>query len=168
MTNSVSLFLLGVLTLFSCKGQKNTAYDQGTALTDLECYTKKVFPGVSGEIVYFVQYRVEFNLKTNTAVRFERLVTGGQEVPIQSVKQGSKIVNTHLGKHLDSDTDNVQINATLPMRQADIEKSDSENLIEPGQLTLVYQVNGEERTVTISDITNEPNEYRPAAPRGQD
>jgi len=149
-------------------GQKKAADDPGTVLTDLKCYTKKVFPGVSGEIVYFVQYRVEFNLKTNTPVHFKHIVAGGQELPVQSVKHGNKIVNTNLGKHIGSNADNVQLNATLPLRQGDIEKTGSGDLIKPAQLTLVYQVNNEERTVIIEDITNEPNEYRPAAPRGQD
>lgn len=168
MRCTVSILLFLGLTFTSCVGQKNAANNSETELTNLRCYTQKVFPGVSGEIVHFVQYRIEFDLKTNTAVDFRHLQVGGRELPIQSVRSGNKIINTHLGEYLESDADNVTLSATLPMRQSDIVQTESEELIHPGKVSLVYTTNDNQHAAVIENIVNEPDQFRPAAPRDKD
>lgn len=135
--------------------------------SNVSAHIKKVFPGVSGEVIYFLQYRVDMDVRTDVEVQFEKLLIGESEVAINSVSIGNKLLNTNLGEHLSETAENVKLKGTHPVYQKNRNDSTMIQLGKPEKITLAYKIEGEIHKLKISEVLEEPNEYRPAAHPGQ-
>lgn len=151
----------------ACSANKSTKAQNKVEFKKVSAHIQKVFPGVSGEVIYFLQYRVELDVQTDEEVQFNNLIIGETEVPVHSVKVGNKILNTNLGEHLSQSAENVTLQGSHQVYHKDRNDSTVTNLAKPENIFLKYTARGEMHSFEISDIQIEPNEYRPAANPGQ-
>lgn len=155
------------VVLGACSANKSTTAQNKVEFKNVSAHIQKVFPGVSGEVIYFLQYRVEMDVQTEEEVQFNHLTIGETEVPIHSVKVGNTILNTNLDEHLSQSAENVTLQGSHQVHHKDREDSTVADLGQPEEIKLQYTTGGETHNLDIPDIQFEPNEYRPAANPGQ-
>lgn len=132
-------------------------------LINAEAFVQKAYPGVSGEVWYFVNYRIEFDLETNVPVRFTQIKADDLNVNVQSVQIDNKILKSD--ELLDQDTSRVRVFATFPVLQAEYASTDKFAPGLPKKLILYLEAEGNAIEREISRIHAEPNEYRPGVGR---
>lgn len=154
------------MLLISCTSGKTIATNNDVKFLKVKAFVQKSYPGVSGEVHYFVQYRVELDVETNQEVQFKHLVIGETEIPVNSVSVGMTLLNTDRGEHLKQDTQGVRLKASHPVYHKETAPSINSVLEEPETITLVYLIDGEEKQYEITTIEVEPNEYRPSVNPG--
>jgi len=162
----LTAILLGLVLFAAGCSAKKALNEPEVQLINAQAFVQKAFPGVSGEVWYFLNYRVEFNIKTKTPVHFSKLVADEQEITVQSVKLGNRLLNPNLGDYISSDTTDVQVHATFPVVHRDTPNKDSQGTPGiPEKLTLHFESGGKSFSHQITSITAEPTEYRPGVGR---
>lgn len=156
-----------VVVFGACSANKATTAQNKVEFKNVSAHIQKVFPGVSGEVIYFLQYRVEMDVLTDEEVQFNHLTIGETEVPIHSVKVGNKILNTNIGEHISESAENVTLQGSYQVYHKDRNDSTVADLGKPEEIKLQYTTGGEMHSLEIHEIQFEPNEYRPAANPGQ-
>ncbi len=154
------------MLLFSCTSGKTIATDNDVNFLKVKAFVQKSYPGVSGEIHYFIQYRVELDVETYQEIQFTHLMIRETKIPVQSVSVGTTLLNTDRGEHLKQNTAGVRLKASHAVYHKETAPSLSAVLEEPETVTLIYLVDGEEQQYQITTIEIEPNEYRPSVNPG--
>lgn len=154
-----------MLLLMSCSAQKKLNEPE-VRLKKVRGFVQKAFPGVSGEVWYFLNYRVEFDLETSVPVEFISVSADSVDLAIKSIMVGNRLMNNHLNEQLSTDTNQVKISVTHQVYHSD-EKQERPRgaATPPNKLILKYKVGEKEFTAEVSDITVEPTEYRPGVGR---
>lgn len=152
--------MLAIAIFAGCGAKKTIPQHGDTQLSNTVGFVKKVYPGVSGAVQYFVQYRIEFDLKTQGEVQFQYVIVNGDTLPVSSVRVGNKIINTSRGEHLSEDAKDVRIAATKPVKHmgTDIEIHSRSTQ----KMVLFYTTKEGTHQKVIEDIRHEENEYRPS------
>lgn len=154
-----------MLLLMSCSAQKKLNEPE-VRLKNVRGYVQKAFPGVSGEVWYFLNYRVEFDLETSVPVQFISVEADSIKMDVKSVMVGNRLVNTHLDEQLSTDTSQVKISVTHQVYHSDEnQKKPRGSASPPEKLILNYKAGGKEFATEVSEITVEPNQFRPGVGR---
>lgn len=151
--------ILAVALFVSCGSKKNMSQNELPELNNAVGFVKKVYPGVSGDVRYFDQYRVEFDLKTSGEVQFNSLVVHGDTLRVSAVRVGNKIINTSTGEHLSASTQNVRIHASKPVKQQpnDLKAHSGDTQ----QMVVSYTFKNKTYQYAVDDIRAESDEHRP-------
>lgn len=154
-----------MLLLMSCSAQKKLNEPE-VRLKNVRGYVQKAFPGVSGEVWYFLNYRVEFDLETSIPVQFISVEADSITMDVKSVMVGNTLVNTHLDEQLSTDTSQVKISVTHQVYHSDEnQKKPRGSATPPEKLIVHYKAGGKEFSTEIYEITVEPTEFRPGVGR---
>ncbi len=154
-----------MLLLTSCSAQKKLNEPE-VRLKNVRGFVQKAFPGVSGDVWYFLNYRLEFDLETSVPVEFISISADSIDMAVKSVMVGNRLVNTHLNEQLASDTSQVKISVTHQIYHTDGKQERLRGTATPPKkLILKYKAGGEEFTTEVYDITVEPTEFRPGVGR---
>lgn len=150
----------------ACTSSKNAVEGPEVRLLKSRATVQKVFPGVSGTVHYFIEYEAEFDIETDVEIEFLHFLIGETEIPVNTVSVGTKLLNTDQGEHLKNDTKGVRLKASRPVHHTEKEAAIAAVLVSPEKLILVFKAGKDTLHHEIPEIVEAPNEYRPAAPAG--
>jgi len=168
LSRFTSILLVIILLAAGCSAKK-ALNEPEVQLVNTRAFVQKAFPGVSGEVWYFLNYRVEFDIKTKSPVHFSRLTADEQEITVQMVQIGSRILNPNLGDYISNDTTDVRVHAVFPVFLVEHRSKGKEGAPGiPEKLTLHFESEGKSFSHQITSITAEPNEYRPGVGRDRE
>lgn len=162
------LLVLGWLLMVGCASKRPMELPPlpHVELINAKAYVQKAFPGVSGEVWYFVNYRIEFDLETEVPVQFAKIQADDLEIVVNSVQVGNSLLQS--AEKLHSDTSGVKVHGTFPVKLTEHRSKGEAAPGVPEKLTLYFEAEGKIYGREISNIIAEPNEYRPGINRPED
>lgn len=136
-------------------------------ISNTSATVQKIFPGVSGPVIYFARFQVRCAVDTKVPVDFKALKIGSDSLIISKVMEGSRILNTTRGERLEKSSGNVLLEASKIVREEDVGSSHIAALLNAQTVTLIYQVDGAYKTHPVKEVEYLRDEYRPAAAPSQ-
>jgi hypothetical protein len=119
----------------------------------LKIFKQQTYPGIESDLWYTMNYRVEFDLKTNGKTTFTYLIVNQDSIPINLVMAGRYAQKEDGGKSLFEDTEKASASTEVFVYQNDDDvKKKNHSPKSSAKISLAYTYKEQNYNVLINEI----------------